>query len=311
MMRKKNRGIALIYVTVALAASLAIFFRYGMNARARKAIAKDNYKLSDIEDSVKRAMSFGLNESYVIDQMIVQKKDFKLSGADTYFNLGNYKDYFLVKDLDYSNFYDGTVADVADKPIMIWEAGRSKTAHINNIWKKVKKINDKGKASERYPGYYVGGTNSFEFGTFGTNVRFSKGGYFIKAIQAVGNTSSYCGGATEKGIIYKVDYSEFSQSTTEKDNVCYIVGGSKTEGAESTLDPSIIDVIGDYLSTHSGGQKFIIDVRKDVAYEIGSGEIVAAFEGIAQFELTYPSTATDSKNPDIKILNYEINHIGP
>lgn len=313
MINKKNRGFALVYVTVTLAIAMAIFFRYAMNARARKAIALEKYKLSDIEDSVKRAMSIGLNEGYIIDQMIVNKKDYKnSSGVDTYFNIGDYKDYFLVKDKEYLTFID---TDPINNPEKIWQVNPSKSSNINNIWKKVKKKNTGGVVSTRYPGYYAGGTNEFEFGTFANDTRFSKGGYFIKSIQALNEANEYCGSSTNKGIIYKVGYSEFSQANSENDDICYIIGGVKTEGSQkgaSNVD-SNIDPIESYLS-HPGEQIFIIDVRKDIAYTVGTGtttKIVAAFEAIAQFELKYSASERDTKNPEIKMLNYEINHIGP
>ncbi|MGL5964101.1 MAG: hypothetical protein ACRCZ2_06870 [Fusobacteriaceae bacterium] len=297
-MNRKKRGFALVFTIITLALATGIFFRYSMNVRSKGLKVVTEKKLSQMEDSAKQAMSSAINETYLIDQMIINEKDFNLNEKTTLFNIKNSTDYFVVKDKYYEG--NGTIDIPHEK---IWQVGASEKYNIENVWLRINKKNIGGKVSKLNSNYYVGGTNSFTTEKFDEEIRFSKGGYYLKSIQVVGVSKSpkQC----EDKFLYFAEYSEFNNNSNK---TCYL-------NLDAT-DIDNIDPIQSYLNEFVGTTEkveFLVRLKKDIAYQVTStDEIVAVFEGIADIKVTYNSGNKDSGKPDeIEMVNYEMNHLGP
>lgn len=153
--RGKNRkkGFAIVFVVISLAIIMGIFLNYSMSARARKGYLKLVKASSNLEESVSQALSSGIYDAYVIDQMIAK---------NTSTAVQDYLGYFIIKDIP-ENHGATVTQNTAEK---IWEEG---TGDQNTG-----------------PWYIVNSSNYSKSPVLKT-VKMSKGGYFVKSIKNVKN----------------------------------------------------------------------------------------------------------------------------
>lgn len=311
MIRKKNKGFALVFVVITFATILGIFFRYAMNARAQKLQIKQIQKISDTEETIDKALSFGIAEGYIMDQMIVNLNDY--DGKP--YNLKNFKDYFIVK-------------DIAGGVQKIWEAdiingtvvNTYKTNITNDVWARLVKKSS-GEPSEKFPGNFIGGELSLEQKKFDTNTRISKGGFYLKSVKIEGKSSETCKVDNEYTYLFYAKYGDIQPVSDSDDGqkICYI-GESEPKIVNQSSEISNIDYIKPHLKDTQ--KTFKLELRKDAFYKTqltGSKKIVAVFEIIAKMDIKFKeetNIVTGLKEwvidtiPDDK-FSYEVNYLGP
>lgn len=134
---------------------MGIFLNYSMSARARKGYLKLAKASSNLEESLSQALSSGIYDAYVIDQMIAK---------NTSTAVQDYLGYFIVKDIP-ENHGATVTQNTAEK-----------------IWEEATGDQNTG------PWYIVNSSNYSKSPVLKT-VKMSKGGYFIKSIKNMANNT--------------------------------------------------------------------------------------------------------------------------
>lgn len=261
--RKKDRGFVFVFVVISLAVILGIFFRYSMEARAKKGYQIISKTSSDMNAAVNQSLSFGIYETYIMDQLIAKNSE----------GVQDYLGYFIVKDIAANN---GKFQRDTEK---VWMTGSSQ--NNSGIWTRIKKLNSGGSFSAKYNGI-VGGAWSFTEIPFPNTLNMSKGGFFINYIK-------------------NMDLSQNSDSDPTNDIYLYTANedGTKKTGQNGDIIQQDLVTYWNTASKKSAYPIYEIQMVKNIMLKTNDGRYVKDFDVIVTLRLYYPQMGSLVAQSDI------------